>query len=140
LVLVTITFIALKFFKVGDASTLGRLIQYSELFENFKLMGFGLGSGKAMIAYDSLVISVFFGLGIIAVIYFKVHLIILEEIKSFNLIDVQEKSYLGIGLISCFSAYVYIIFFHFSLGSAPIRFIYFLIFYYLFQKYEPRKI
>tara|TARA_R110001583_G_scaffold59697_1_gene177500 strand:+ start:84011 stop:85186 length:1176 start_codon:yes stop_codon:yes gene_type:complete len=139
LFLVVLTFFSLMFFKVGDASTIGRLGQYEELFRYFKIFGFGFGSGKSIIAYDSLIISVIFGLGIFSLIYFKIHLIVLNGIRQLNIQEKNQKTYLGIGLISCFSAYTYIIFFHFSLGSAPIKFIYFLTFYYLFQEHEERK-
>tara|TARA_R110000868_G_scaffold82956_10_gene234163 strand:+ start:63613 stop:64773 length:1161 start_codon:yes stop_codon:yes gene_type:complete len=139
LVLVVITFFSLIFFKVGDASTVGRLDQYEELLREFKIMGFGFGSDKSIIAYDSLIISVLFGLGIFSLLYFKLHLIVLDKIRQLNLTVVNNKTYLGVGLISCFSAYTYIVFFHFSLGSTPIKFIYLLTFYYLFQENEQRK-
>ncbi|WP_338358634.1 hypothetical protein [Yeosuana marina] len=139
LLLVGITFIGLILFKVGDASTLGRLVQYSELFKGFKFIGYGLGSPRSIISYDSLIISVFFAFGIFAFLYFKLHLNILKSVNRFHQVVIDEYSFLAIGLMGAFSAFVYISFFHFSIGSAPIRFFYFIVFYYLYKNYESRE-
>lgn len=139
LVMVFITFIGLIVFRVGDSSSLGRLTQYSRLFSEFKVLGDGLGSNLASISFDSLVISVFLAFGVLALLYYKLHLTIINELKNLSATIDLRKKYLGIGLISCYAAYTYVAFFHFSLGSAPIRFIYFISFFFLFQKYNHEK-
>mgnify|MGYP006141072445 FL=1 len=139
LFLVGITFIGLIFFKVGDASTVGRLKQYTELFKNFNFFGLGLGSYRAIINYDSLIISAMFAFGLFSIFYFKLHLNILKSMNRFHQTILNEHSFLAIGLLGAFSAFVYISFFHYNIGSAPIRFFYFIAFYYLYKNYEIRK-
>jgi hypothetical protein len=139
LFLVVITFLSLILFKAGDASSLGRLSQYNELLSDFNFFGYGLGSYRAITNYDSLFISVIFAFGIFSIVYFKLHLMILKHIKQFHKRGVNDFTFVAIGLLGSFAAFSYIIFFHYTIGSAPLRLLYFIAFYYLYKNYESTR-
>ncbi|WP_340064178.1 hypothetical protein [Ascidiimonas aurantiaca] len=141
LLLVALTFFGLLFLKAGDASSVGRIAQYKDFFNNFSFIGYGLGEKKAIIHYDSLVISSVTAFGLLGLLYFKLHLILIKKLYVIEKLKTEKQSinFLGLGLLGCFSAFAYFIFFHYSIGSTPLRFLYFISFYFLYMVYEDRR-
>ncbi|WP_123803432.1 hypothetical protein [Flavivirga aquatica] len=138
LTFVFITFFGLIFFKLGDSSSVGRLNQYVDLINNFKIFGYGLGARRAIVYYDSLIISTMMAFGVFSFLYFKVHFTLLKSIFKIEKSQVRGDSinFLGLGLLGSFSAFIYFIFFHYSIGSTPLRFLYFVAFYFMYKIYE----
>lgn len=136
--LVVITFLSLILFQVGDSSSLGRLTQYKELFSNLSIIGYGLGDPKSIVNYDSLIISSITAFGVLGIFYFKLHTILIKKIyfiEKFNT-HISSSNFIGLALLGCFSGFIYFIFFHYTIGSTPLRFVYFICFFYLYKFYE----
>lgn len=121
LLTIALTFLSIAMGYVTDLSAIGRSIQYLTFFENFQLLGVGIGSEHSLIKYDSFIISVILALGSFSVLYIWYFI---DLVKL--LYQLHGKFAYSIFLLSL--SFIYLFAFQFVAGSVTFRLFFILVF------------
>lgn len=145
IVLIPLSIIILSFFGISivndlDYSARYRLIQYSMMIKNFKIIGYGLGSKYATVTFDSLIISSIYAFGIFGLLFFYYHYKIYCVATSQRLEKNNNRYFSFVVILACFMAFFYFAFFQYTLSSGPLKVFYFLIFLKISNVIYPVKI
>jgi hypothetical protein len=140
---VLFTICALGLFGVGGESAQGRLRQYREMIDNVSFRGYGFGSEFATAYYDSLYISVILLFGLASILYFYVHLYVVQRIyRPAKKGEVRNwEGLLSLSATTIALSFSFAFVFQYSLTSSTTLLIYFIFFLTLSKKipaYEIR--
>ena len=116
---VLFTFYLIAITGLSDLSSLSRLKQYTEFFQNFKILGAGIGDYKSVFTFDSFYLCTLYAMGILGLLYFifyfkivnKNLIITVENIKNNN--SEYKNIFITVNLLT----FIYVFAFHHIAGS-----------------------
>jgi hypothetical protein len=123
-------FVAISFGNIADSSAQGRIPQYLELLTIFSLKGYGFGDEERVLFFDSLYISVILLFGVFSLLYFYIHYYWIRLFLKYysRLGDDKELDLEYRIIVASLCSFIFAFAFQFSLGTAIISILYFLLF------------
>ncbi|MPN45065.1 hypothetical protein SDC9_192632 [bioreactor metagenome] len=124
------TFFLIAITGLSDLSSLSRLNQYTDFFQNFKLLGSGIGDYDSVFTFDSFYLCTLYSMGILGLLYF----IFYFKIVNKNLIITAENiknnnsEYKNIFITANLLTFIYVFAFHHIAGSIIQNLLYLLLF------------
>lgn len=113
------TFFLIAITRISDLSSLSRLNQYTVFFQEFILLGWGIGDYNSVFTFDSFYLCTLYAMGVLGLLYFIFYFKIVNKNLRVTVENIKynNSEYKDIFIIVNLLTFIYVFAFHHIAGS-----------------------